>query len=205
MNIICYASLNAKNNLFYLKSVSFNSNYYLFYSFPWTIFSLIVSNNFLGLLLIKYFGTHFTSFIVISFFMLPSLFIYRKKIKLYSKIIIFIFIFSISLFVLLINYFSYNNKNYEKNLSFELFQMNNDIKKLNSNDSEKIYKSIIKNIRQSNAEVLIFSENNYKVVVVSRTKERVDKICSELKNCFGFICDVYDLDKLIKTCETIKK
>ena len=51
----------------------------------------------------------------------------------------------------------------------------------------------------------IFSENNYKVVVVSRTKERVDKICSELKNCFGFICDVYDLDKLIKTCETIKK
>ena len=137
----------------------------LFYSFPWTIFSLIVSNNFLGLLLIKYFGTHFTSFIVISFFMLPSLFIYRKKIKLYSKIIIFIFICSISLFVLLINYFSYNNKNYEKNLSFELFQMNNDIKKLNSNDSEKIYKSIIKNIRQSNAEVLIFSENNYPYLV----------------------------------------
>ena len=137
----------------------------LFYSFPWTIFSLIVSNNFLGLLLIKYFGTHFTSFIVISFFMLPSLFIYRKKIKLYSKIIIFIFICSISLFVLSINYFTYNNKNYEKNLSFELFQMNNDIKKLNSNDSEKIYKSIIKNIRQSNAEVLIFSENNYPYLV----------------------------------------
>ena len=43
--------------------------------------------------------------------------------------------------------------------------MNNDIKKLNSNDSEKIYKSIIKNIRQSNAEVLIFSENNYPYLV----------------------------------------
>ena len=51
----------------------------LFYGFPWITFSLILSDNIVGLYLIKYFGTNYTSFIVLSIYMIPSLIIYRKN------------------------------------------------------------------------------------------------------------------------------
>ena len=137
----------------------------LFYGFPWLIFSLTISNNFIGLLSIKYFGTHFTSFLVISFFMLPTIFIYKKKIKIYFKFIVILFIFFLIFISILFSNLNYKNNWQKKHLTFELFQMNNEIKSSNSNDLNKIYKNITDNIKSSDAELLIFSENNYPYLV----------------------------------------
>ena len=137
----------------------------LFYGFPWLIFALTISNNFIGLLLIKYFGTHFTSFLVICFFMLPTIFIYKKKIKIHFKVIIILFVFFLILISIFFSNLNYKNHNQTKYLTFELFQMNNEIKNSNSNDSDKIYRNIIDNIKNSEAELLIFSENNYPYLV----------------------------------------
>ena len=60
----------------FLLTEYFISNF--FYRFPLFSYSLILSNNFLGFYLIKYFGTLTSSFLIISIFIIPS-FIYNFK------------------------------------------------------------------------------------------------------------------------------
>ena len=137
----------------------------LLYGFPWLSFALIISNNFIGLNLIKYFGTHFTSFLIILVFLSPSFVFFRKKIRFIFKFITLFFIFFIVLFIVTSNYFFKNKNDEVKNLSIELFQMNNQVNSVETNYSDEIYNTIIENINSSNADLLIFAENNYPYLV----------------------------------------
>ena len=70
---------------------------HFFYGFPWVTFSLILSNNILGLIILKYFGSFASSYLIISLFLLTILFYYFNK----SKILKIYFILSYLPFILI--------------------------------------------------------------------------------------------------------
>ena len=138
----------------------------LLYGFPWITFSLILSNNTLGLFLVKCFGIYFAGFLIIFFFTLPLFIIYWKKIILLQKIILIIFfviIISLSIFFKIYNY--KNNNLPGKNISLNLFQINIPINTVEKNFSKKIYESLITKIQNSDSDILIFAENNYPYLI----------------------------------------
>ena len=51
----------------------------IFYGFPWITFASVISSLDNLLILVKYFGTLFSSFIIIIFFCLPYIFLVNKK------------------------------------------------------------------------------------------------------------------------------
>ena len=101
--------------------------------------------------------------LVLMIFIAPSLIIFLLKLK-YKKIILFIFHlpFLICLFFILI--FNENHKEQEKITSFEVFQILSPIQNPNK---KLIEQDIINKISQSNAEYLVFAENNYPYLISS--------------------------------------
>ncbi len=49
-----------------------------------------------------------------------------------------------------------------------------------------------------------FASGGYKVAMLARTKERLDRLESEIANSKGYICDVADTKQLIQICKKIK-
>ena len=70
------------------------------YGFPWLSFALIISNNPIGSNFYYLFGTHATGFLLLNLFLIPQLFIKRKKIFILFKpiLIIILLIFIITPF-----------------------------------------------------------------------------------------------------------
>ncbi len=130
-----------------------------FYGFPWFTFSLLLSSDEYLLLPIKFFGTFFSSYLVIQILCIPFIFLtkknFKKELRYFSAFIILPIIF------LLISNFNLEKNNLNiKTINLEIFQLN-----FKNNDkfltAEKKLQRIIKHIDQSNADLLIFGENNY--------------------------------------------
>ncbi len=130
-----------------------------FYGFPWFTFSLVISSNEYLLFSLKYFGTLISSYLIIQIFCLP--FIFFTKVKLKKEIGYFSFFIFLPLIFLMISNFNLKKNNLNANtIDLEIFQLNfkNDDKSLTT---EKKLNTIINNIQESSADLLIFGENNF--------------------------------------------
>ena len=132
-----------------------------FYGFPWVTYSLVLSNNILGFYFLKSFGTFVSSYLVLMIFLAPSLIIFSLKSK-YEKIKIFIFHLPFLICLFFIFIFNENYKGQGKIISFEVFQILSPIQNPNK---KLIEQDIINKINQSNAEYLVFAENNYPYLI----------------------------------------
>ncbi len=50
-----------------------------------------------------------------------------------------------------------------------------------------------------------FAKEGYRVAMLARTQERLNRIEGELDNVYSFPCDVSDLESLTEACEKVKK
>ena len=134
----------------------------IFYGFPWITYSLILSNNLVGFYFLKYFGTYISSYLIIIIYILPVLFIYSYKLKNIKKFISVTHSPFLLVFALL--FFNLNSNNVEQNkkISLEIFQIFSPINKF---DNHLIQTDIINKIKNSNAEYIIFAENNYPYLI----------------------------------------
>ncbi len=128
------------------------------YGFPWVTFSLITSNNFIFLFLIKHFGTLPTSFIVILIFCTPYL-IFHKIRNIIKISFLIIFILPLTIIILFQNISKKNLIEDSKELSVEIFQINQK-PTLTYLEQEKEFLKILKLINTSDSDILIFAENN---------------------------------------------
>ena len=131
----------------------------LFYGFPWFTFSLVISSNEYLLFSLKSFGTLISSYLILQIFCVP--FIFFTKVNLKKEIRYFSFIIVLPIFVLMISNVNFKDNNLKTDvLDLEIFQLNfkNNDKSLTP---EKKLKTIISNVQDSTADLLIFGENNF--------------------------------------------
>jgi len=130
------------------------------YGFPWISFALINSNNFIGTSLIYYVGTYGLSYLTILFFSFPFIFFFKSK-KFKIKLLIFFIILILLITVLILNRNLKKPIN-EQLLKVTLVQMNyQSNQQLNTLGLNKKYKNILKEINQSDDNLIIFGENDY--------------------------------------------
>ena len=151
----------------------------LFYGFPWINFSLILSGNSHLSLPLRYFGSFITSYLVIQIFCLPYLIFKKttaKEIKLLFASII------IPLLVLIIyNLPVFNNNKFEENkIEVEIFQLNKNL--TDNNNLLNIENKILKNIYSSNADLIIFAENNYPKLIKKLEFPKIQSILNDHQN-----------------------
>ena len=130
-----------------------------FYGFPWFTFSLVISSNQYLLFSLKSFGTLISSYLIIQIFCLPFIFITKLRLKKEIGYLTF-FIFFPIIFLMILNFNSKNNNLKTNTIDLEIFQLN-----FKNNDQfltpEKKLNTIIENIQESTADLLIFGENNF--------------------------------------------
>ena len=134
----------------------------ILYGFPWITYSFILSNNLVGFYFLKYFGTYTSSYLIIFIYILPVLFIYSYKLKNIKKFISVIHLTFLLVFALLFFNLNSNNVKQNKEISLEIFQIFSPINKF---DKDSIQIDIINKIKNSNAEYIIFAENNYPYLI----------------------------------------
>ncbi len=147
----------------------------ILYGFPWINFSLIVSNIEIFLIISKYFGSFVISFFVLLLYCLPVI-IFEKVDK--KSFIVFILILILPISFLLFKEI-FNSEDFvqnNKNIKVEVIQLNKNINETTHNSSQ-FFNKIIDMISKSNAELLIFGENNISLI----TDEKIDKIKINLK------------------------
>ncbi len=133
-----------------------------FYKFPWLSFSLILSNNFIGFIILKYFGIYISSYLILFIFILPSLFILKNNFNSIKITIIILHLPFIITPVMLDYYSNFNESKIKKELNLDVYQLSSQIKNPNR---EEILENIINIIDNSNAELIIFGENNYPYII----------------------------------------
>jgi len=134
----------------------------ILYGFPWISFSFILSNNFIGFYFLKYFGKYASSYLIIFIFILPVIFIYSSKLKNIKKFLFIIHLPFLAVFAILFFNLNSNKLNQNKEISLEIFQIFSPINKVNK---DLIEIDIINKIQNSNAEYIIFAENNYPYLI----------------------------------------
>ena len=135
----------------------------LWYGFPWISFALILSNNFVGSILLHLFGSYGASFILINIFLLPVYILnYKSLFKRFSTKIIFILTFFLIILVYSVTKIDFLETE-ERNINVDLVQLNFPVS--NSISSEQKYTEIVNIIKESNAELIIFGENNLPFLV----------------------------------------
>ena len=134
----------------------------ILYGFPWITYSLILSNNLVGFYFLKYFGTYISSYFIIFIYILPVLFIHSCNFKNIKKFVTIIHLPFLLIFVLLFFNLNSNNIKQNKEISIEIFQIFSPINKF---DKNSIQIDIINKIKNSNAEYVLFAENNYPYLI----------------------------------------
>lgn len=132
------------------------------YGFPWISSSLILSNNFIGLYLLKIIGVYPSGYITLSIFLLPS-FLYFVRNNSTIKIL-YTSIFFTYLIILLISLYSLldSSSDVKKDLKISVYQILKPVKDFNR---DKTYNNIIEIIDKSRADYIIFAENNFPYLV----------------------------------------
>ena len=145
----------------------------LWHGFPWISFSLILSNNFIGSALLYLFGSYGAGYILINIFLLPVYFLnFSNSIKkLRTKIIFFTILLSAFLVYSLPKLDFYGKQ--VRNINVDLVQLNFPL--VNNISSEKKYIEIVNIIKNSDAELIIFSENNLPFIVDDLKKIEISK------------------------------
>ena len=134
----------------------------ILYGFPWITYSFILSNNLIGFYFLKYFGTYVSSYLIIFIYILPVLFIYSNKLKNVKKFVSVIHLPFLLVFALLFLNLNPSKEKQNKEISLEIFQIYSPINKF---DKNLIELDIITKIKNSNAEYVLFAENNYPYLI----------------------------------------
>ena len=50
----------------------------------------------------------------------------------------------------------------------------------------------------------IFAKEGYRIAMLARSEERLDRFEKELEGSKGYVCDVSNIEHLVKTCSKIK-
>ncbi len=148
----------------------------LFYGFPWLSFSLIIIGTEHFSPILKNFGTIMTSYIVVQVFCLPYLFFKkRKNLKNESIFIFSIFLIPVIFIIIVNQIFSKKENSTINELDLEIFQLNQNIK-LDRDVLDIRLENIINFISQSEADVLVFGENNYPYLITDFNFKQIQKI-----------------------------
>ena len=135
------------------------------YGFPWISHSLILSSNPLAFSTIYFWGTYGLSYVTITFFLFPAIFLFCKnvKFKIILTIYFIVFIFISTSSILRSN--KLDNVNVKK-IKISLAQMNFSLNhKQNLDDLNVKYEKILDVIRENTSDILIFAENNFPYLV----------------------------------------
>ena len=146
------------------------------YGFPWVTNSLILSNNLLGFHLIKYSGTITSGFLIISIFLIPTLFFEFNKILKYKKLILIIYTPIIFILIIIFYYSFSSNDDNAKKIKIDAYQILSPINNVNENTIEK---NIINIIKKSNSDYIIFAENNFPYIINDNDISYLNKYISE--------------------------
>ncbi len=157
--------LSRKIPLIFLVPLMFTTSEYiisiLFYGFPWFTFSLVISGVEYYLYILSLFGTLVSSYLIIQIFCLPYLLFSKKYYLTKLKYLIILYILPVASVFIFIYINSFKTENIDNSrINIEIFQLNfkNNIQDLNY---EKRLKLIIRLIEESNANLIIFGENNF--------------------------------------------
>ena len=145
------------------------------YGFPWVSHSLILSNNLIGFYIIKYLGTITSGYLILLFFLLPSMFTYFINIKKYYKKLIIVYS-PLILILLPILFNDSKQKPYNKEIIIEINQLVNPINSLNKKNIEEKIKKLI---NDSKSDYIIFAENNFPYLI---DKNNLDTLNTFIKN-----------------------
>jgi len=132
------------------------------YGFPWVSNSFILSNSITGFYLVKYLGTITSGYLIILFFLLPSMFSYFLNLrKNYLQLLI---VYSPIMLIFLSPLLSIDlkQKSFNKEIVIEINQLVNPI---NSPNKKKIEEKIIELIYKSESDYIIFAENNFPYLI----------------------------------------
>ena len=147
------------------------------YGFPWVSFSIILSANDNLMFLPKYLGTMLTSYILIQLFCLPY-HIFNMNILKFNFNYYFALLVIISLSIIISSNISKENKSNDLQIiNFEIFQLN--ISSKDQINSSKIYETILSKITNSDADILIFGENNYPFLVKNNELKEIQNNLKE--------------------------
>ena len=145
------------------------------YGFPWVSHSLILSNKLVGFYIIKYLGTITSGYLILIFFLLPSMFIYFINIKKYYKKLLIVYS-PLILILLPILFIDSKQKPYNKEIIFEINQLVNPIKSINKKNIEEKIKKLI---NDSKSDYIIFAENNFPYLI---DKNNLDTLNTFIKD-----------------------
>ena len=145
------------------------------YGFPWVSHSLILSNNLVGFYIIKYLGTITSGYLILIFFLLPSMFIYFINIKKYYKKLLIVYS-PLILILIPILYNDSKQKPYNKEIIIEINQLVNPINSLNKKNIEEKIKKLI---NDSKSDYIIFAENNFPYLI---DKNNLDTLNTFIKD-----------------------
>ncbi len=126
------------------------------YGFPWITNSIILSNNLVGLYLLKFYGTLSSGYLILSIFLIPSFILIKNKTKKFNSIILLIYLPFIIFLLIPFNHY------YKKNEIFKeiYIEANQIFTPLNYEHDKKIEKKILKKIDNSESDLIVFAENN---------------------------------------------
>ncbi len=145
------------------------------YGFPWVSHSLILSNNLIGFYILKYLGTITSGYLILLFFLLPSMFTYFINIKKYYKKLIIVYS-PLILILLPILFNDSKQKPYNKEIIIEINQLVNPINSLNKKNIEEKIKKLI---NDSKSDYIIFAENNFPYLI---DKNNLDPLNTFIKD-----------------------
>ena len=147
------------------------------YGFPWVSHSLILSNNLIGFYIIKYLGTITSGYLILLFFLLPSMFIYFINIKKYYKKLLIVYS-PLILILLPILFNDSKQKTYNKEIIIEINQLVNPINSLNKKNIEEKIKKLI---NDSKSDYIIFAENNFPYLINKNNLSNLNKFIKKNK------------------------
>ncbi len=128
------------------------------YGFPWFSLALIISSNKIGSILLYLFGSHMTGLLLVIIFLIPQIIRDKNILFKFNKKIALIFI----IVCIILIYLNFREDSTQiKKINIDLVQTNHSYLKNNYISNEEKYNEIVSIIKKSNADLIIFGENNF--------------------------------------------
>jgi len=152
------------------------------YGFPWFSFSLINSANIFGTTLIFYIGAYGLSYLTITIYLLPAIFLINNK-KIFNTL------FGLYLILFLTIIITIYVRNYLDNIKSDNFvtisisQLNQPANIINNyEDSLKKTENIISEIIKDNSDIIIFGENDYPFIMDNHNIKLIQDLLKQDQN-----------------------
>lgn len=169
---IIYTYFNSRKFLILLTPLIFFlvefaiSNF--FYGFPWVSNSLILSNNYFGLILIKFFGSLTSGFLIILILLTPIFLIDKNNFIQTRKSILFIYFPFLMVLILFTNLSV--KEPLKKIITIDVHQI---MSPVNARNHKSIEEEISDLINNSDKDFILFAENNFPYILEDNNFENI--------------------------------